>query len=115
MEIARTSLRRASIGVVGMTAAVQVLSFFSSVALARVLGATDETDAYFLALSIQVTAYSILLAAARFGAIPELTRLSREHRADFSLLASELVTVVTVITALLVVVTTVIAVVLMPI
>src|SRR5438270_6591207 len=112
---AQISRRRASLGVVAMTAGVQVLSFFSSVALARVLGATDDTDAYFLALSIQVTMYSILLAAGRLGAIPHLTRLGREQGSDFSAVASELVTTITIITAALVVVATALAVGLIPI
>lgn len=54
---------------------VQVLSFGSSIALATRLGATTQTDAYYLALSIPGLAYGILIAALRLGVIPSLTTI----------------------------------------
>ncbi len=54
---------------------VQALSFASSIALATQLGATVETDAYYLALSVPVVAYSVLVSAVRLGVIPPLSRV----------------------------------------
>jgi putative peptidoglycan lipid II flippase len=62
---------------------VQVLSFGSSIALATQLGATTETDAYYLALSVPVVTYGILLAAVQLGAIPVLTRAEHRSREEF--------------------------------
>jgi putative peptidoglycan lipid II flippase len=67
------SLRRIMTGLVPVSLAVQVLSFASSVALARVLGASTATDAYYLGLAVPALSYGILLAALRLGAIPALT------------------------------------------
>jgi putative peptidoglycan lipid II flippase len=52
---------------------VQVLSFGSSIVLARVLGASSATDAYYLGLSVPVASYAILQVAIRLGAIPMLS------------------------------------------
>jgi putative peptidoglycan lipid II flippase len=57
---------------------VQVLSFGSSMVLATQLGATVQTDAYYLALSIPTIAYTVLIAALRQGAIPMLTKIDRK-------------------------------------
>jgi putative peptidoglycan lipid II flippase len=66
-------LRRVMAGLVPVSLLVQACSFVSSIALARVLGASNATDAYYLGLSVPVLAYGILLAALRLGAIPALT------------------------------------------
>lgn len=67
------SLRRVLTGLVPFSLAVQICSFASSIVLARVLGASSSTDAYYLGLSIPVASYAILLTAIRLGAIPALT------------------------------------------
>ncbi len=92
---------------------VQILSFGSSVALAQSLGASTETDAYFLALSIPVIAYSILVAALRLGAIPALTDVS-EDSAEFDEAASQLTAAVAIVSVLASAVLTVAAYVGMP-
>ncbi len=71
--------------------AVQVCSFVSSIALARVLGATGATDAYYLGLSMPVLVYGILLGALRSGAIPALTEAAgREGEEGLKRSASDL-------------------------
>jgi putative peptidoglycan lipid II flippase len=60
-------------GLIPVSLAVQVFSFVSSVALARVLGATAATDAYYLGLAVPALTYGIFMAALRLGAIPALT------------------------------------------
>jgi putative peptidoglycan lipid II flippase len=55
---------------------VQVLSLGSSIALATQLGATDQTDAYYLALSVPTIAFGVLIAALRLGAIPTLANVA---------------------------------------
>lgn len=67
------SLSRTMGAVAPVSLAVQVCSFVSAIALARVLGASVETDAYYLGLSIPLLAYGILIGALRTGAIPALT------------------------------------------
>jgi putative peptidoglycan lipid II flippase len=90
-EISNRSLWGVAAQLVPATLGVQALSLVSSIALAHKLGATDGTDAYFLALSIPVVVYAILLAGIRLGAIPSLTTLARERPADVSRAASEIV------------------------
>jgi putative peptidoglycan lipid II flippase len=63
--------------VAAATLLVQVLSFGSSIVLATWLGATSQTDAYYLALSIPTIAYTVMVAALRQGAIPMLTKIDR--------------------------------------
>ena len=63
-------------GVVPVSLGVQVLSLASSVVLARVLGATTATDAYYLGLSVPVFVYGALVGALRQAAIPALTSVS---------------------------------------
>ena len=64
---------------------VQLLGFGSSVALATQLGATTQTDAYFLALTVPFFTYSILLSAVRQGAVPSLTVVAHgEPRESFT-------------------------------
>jgi putative peptidoglycan lipid II flippase len=75
---------------------VQLLSFASSIALAHVLGASTPTDAYYLALSVPVLVYTILLAAVRLGAIPALTEVSRESDTTLQHESSGIVTAVLV-------------------
>ena len=97
------------------TIAVQTLSFVSSIALARTLGATESTDAYFLALSTPVLVYTILLAGTRLGAIPSLTQLTRTQPAEISRAASEIVSAVAIAALCLSVVAQLLAFILIPI
>jgi putative peptidoglycan lipid II flippase len=81
---------------------VQLLSFVSSVVLATQLGASVGTDAYYLALSIPVVVYGVLLSAVRLGGIPALTAIAREQPGRaLSRAASELVTATTTVAVLL--------------
>ncbi len=89
---AEQSLWRIASGLLPATVAVQVLSLGSSLALALLLGASDQTDAYYLALSVPVIVYSILLYAASTGAIPTLTDYVDEH--GLGRAASEVLTIV---------------------
>jgi len=71
---------------------IQVLSFGSSIALATQLGATDQTDAYYLALSVPTLAYGVLIAALRLGAIPTLTNIAHAESPErFSRACDEVV------------------------
>ena len=54
-----------AVRVSAFTLAAQLIGFGSSIAIARVLGATRATDAYYLALSIPMLVYSIFLTTAR--------------------------------------------------
>jgi putative peptidoglycan lipid II flippase len=69
------SLGHIMTSVASVSLAVQVCSFASSVALARVLGASVETDAYYLGLSIPALTYGVFIGALRTGAIPALTNV----------------------------------------
>lgn len=87
------SLVRIASSVAPASILVQVFSFGSSIALATQLGATDQTDAYYLALSVPILAYGILVAALRLGAIPALTDLDNAESGEaFSLACSQVVT-----------------------
>jgi putative peptidoglycan lipid II flippase len=57
---------------------VQLCSFVSSVAFAHILGATAETDGYYLGLSIPLLAFGLFVGSLRQGAIPTLTDLDAE-------------------------------------
>lgn len=108
------SLTRVVAGMAPVTLSVQALSFLSSLALAAILGATYVTDAYYLALSVPVLVYGILLAALRLGAIPALTEADSDEGRDFNAACSELVVGVLVATVGLSLVATSITVALMP-
>lgn len=91
------SLRRVLAGVLPATLAVQLCSFASAIAVATVLGASADTDAYFLALSIPLLVYGILLSGLRSGAIPELTNQLRAGREPFAQAAGQLLSAVLVL------------------
>ncbi len=74
--------------------AVQVLSFASSVALATYLGASYVTDAYYLAVSIPMLVYGIVVGGIRVGFIPALTDEDNNDDRSFSNAAAELLTAV---------------------
>jgi putative peptidoglycan lipid II flippase len=94
-------------GLAPVSIAVQACSFASSIALARVLGASVHTDAYYLGLSVPALTYGVLLAALRLGAIPALTETEAEGgRGAFGARAGELVSAVLVGSACLAVVVT---------
>ena len=81
----RGSLLRALARVAPATLIVMLLGFGSSVLVARRLGATTMTDAYYLAFSVGTFGYVVLLAALRQGAIPKLTE--ETHRTSGTLFA----------------------------
>jgi putative peptidoglycan lipid II flippase len=81
------------------TLVVTLLGLGSSVVVARRLGATTTTDAYYLAFSVAAFGYLVLLAAVRQGAIPKLTEVMQENPAEsLSLGCSELLSA-TLVTA----------------
>ncbi len=86
------SLRRTLTGLAPVSLVVQLASFGSSIALAVVLGATVETDAYYLALAVPSVTSGVLMAAIRLGAIPALTEIRGAGEAAFARAAGELVT-----------------------
>lgn len=95
----RGGLRRALATVAPATLTVTLLSFASSVVVARRLGATTMTDAYYLAFSVATFGYLVLLAALRQGAIPKLTQMMQGNSGEsFSLGCSELLSA-TLVTA----------------
>jgi putative peptidoglycan lipid II flippase len=109
------SLRRTMGGLVPINLAVQVCSFVSSVALARVLGASASTDAYYLGLSIPVLTYGIFMGALRAGAIPSLAEVAGAAGEEgLGRASGELVSSVLVATAVLTLVVTGIAEALLP-
>src|SRR2546429_9883387 len=88
----RVGLSSAVARVAPATLIVTLLGLGSSVVVARRLGATTMTDAYYLAISVATVGYLVLLAAVRQGAIPKLTEVMQGHSAaSFSLRCSELV------------------------
>jgi putative peptidoglycan lipid II flippase len=84
------SLGRIMTGLAPVSLVVQAFSFASSVALARVLGASASTDAYYLGLAVPALTYGILMAALRLGAIPALTDASASGDAALGRAGGEL-------------------------
>jgi putative peptidoglycan lipid II flippase len=74
-ETARTEINLARVfaGTLPLNVGVQALSFVAWASFAHVLGASTETDAYLLGLSVPALAYGIMLTAIRVGVIPGLT------------------------------------------
>lgn len=106
-------LRRVMLSIMPVTAAVQVLSFFSSVAMASLLGATRDTDAYYLALLVPSITSGVLLTGLRQGSIPGLTDLRNSSEEDFRRSASSLMMAAAVVSLAAAAVITLIAVVVM--
>jgi putative peptidoglycan lipid II flippase len=70
--------------------------------MARVLGATSETDSYYLALAFPALAYAIFIGALRSAAVPALAAVdAQETDSRLSRSSSELVTSVVVVATLL--------------
>jgi len=87
------SLSRSFARIAPATILVQLLSFGSSVVLATQLGASTMTDAYYLALSVPVVVYGVLLAGVRLGGIPALTPIAqRGSSEELGRASSEVVT-----------------------
>jgi putative peptidoglycan lipid II flippase len=83
------------------------LGFGSSVVVARRLGATTMTDAYYLAYSVATFGFLVLLAALRQGAIPKLTEVrTGSSRQVLSRGCSELLSATLVTTTVISVVAT---------
>jgi putative peptidoglycan lipid II flippase len=103
------SVRRTMLGLTPWNLGVQVLSFVSAVALARVLGASVSTDAYYLGLSIPVLTYGILMQALRSAGIPVLTDAAAGGHAELTEAANQIVSGVVFAAVVLALVTTGIA------
>jgi putative peptidoglycan lipid II flippase len=84
-----------------LTLLTQVFSFISSVMIARLLGATHATDAYFLGYAIPVFVASVFLTAIRAGAIPALTQEAGRASETFANAACELVSITLIGTLIL--------------
>jgi putative peptidoglycan lipid II flippase len=97
-----------------VTVVVQLAGFLFSVALARVLGSSTGTDAYFLALSVPAAIYMVMLAALRQGATPAMTDSLARSDEEFARASSQLVSSVALLSAALAIVVTGMALVALP-
>jgi putative peptidoglycan lipid II flippase len=111
--LADRSLVRTFAAIAPVTLLGQLASFVFSIALARVLGSSVETDAYFLAFSVQGAIYLVMRVGLQ-AAMPAVTESFARSEDDFSHTSSELVSSVIVITAALAAVVTAAAVVVVP-
>lgn len=71
--------------------AAQAMGFFSSIAIARVLGATRATDAYYLGLSIPLLVCTVFLSTTRQCGIPTLTEEAAVSSSSFVEASSQLI------------------------
>jgi putative peptidoglycan lipid II flippase len=110
----KTSLPRIFARLFPVNVAVQILSFAAWIALAHELGASSETDAYVLGLSIPLVVYGILLAANNAGSIPGLTEQAAIGEAEEAQAARELVSAGVALSAALALIITPIAMALAP-
>lgn len=101
-------LRHTMVSIAPLTVAVQLCSLISSIAFARVLGASVATDAYYLGLSIPSLAYGILMSGLREGGIPALTEAEDRSHEELTKAGSELMSSVFAASLVLAVVVTVI-------
>lgn len=97
-----------------ITLAVQVCGFAASVTIASLLGATYATDAYFLALSVPIAVYGVLVGTLKVGVIPALTELDVNEPEDFDKASSQLLSVVFALAVTIALVSTVIAILALP-
>jgi len=97
-----------------LTLLTQVFSFVSSILIARMLGATHSTDAYFLGYSVPIFVSTVLLTAVRAGAVPALTEQAGRNDRAFVTASSELISITLISTVLLSLLTTAVAVALLP-
>lgn len=97
--VAEVGLLRTMLRLSPWSLGVQAASLVSSIALARVLGASSATDAYFLGLSVPLFVYGVLLTAVRSGVIPPLTELANNENA-FSRASSQIVSATAVSSAI---------------
>ena len=109
------SLKRTIAKVAPCSLLIQLLSFGSSMVMATQLGARTSTDAYYLALSVPVVVYTVLMAAIRLGGIPGLTGVAHTNdRRGLQRAASELLSGTFVAAALLSVLLTLVMMVVLP-
>lgn len=102
VAVPRQTLRKTLASVAPASLLMQLLSFGSSMIMAMQLGARTSTDAYYLALSVPVLVYAVLMAALRLGGIPGLTAVANTgDDASLSRAASELVSATTIAALLL--------------
>ncbi len=97
-----------------LTLLAQACGFASSIVIARVLGASHSTDAYFLGLSVPLLVYGAFLAAVRQGGIPILTSEAAAGEAAFVDASSELVSATLVVSIVVALVAAAIAIILLP-
>jgi putative peptidoglycan lipid II flippase len=112
--LADQSLARIIGRIAPVTVVVQFAGFLFSVVLARVLGSSTGTDAYFLALSVPAAIYMVMLAALRQGATPAMTDSLARSDQEFARASSQLVSSVALFSAALAIVVTGIALVALP-
>ena len=97
-----------------LTLATQLIGFGSSIAVARVLGATSATDAYYLGLSVPMLVYGIFLTTSRQCAIPALTDEAGASRSSFVDASGQLISATLIVSTLISILAAAVAVVLMP-
>ena len=112
--LAGQSLHRILGRLAPVLAAVQLAGLVSSIALARVLGSSLGTDAYFLALSVPFGVSMIMLAGLRQGGTPPMTEMLARSEAAFVRAGSQLVSSVAVLASVLALVATAVTFVLAP-
>lgn len=103
-----------AVRVSAFTLAAQAIGFGSSIAIARVLGATRATDAYYLALSVPMLVYGIFLTTARQCGIPTLTEEAAASRSSYVEASSQLISATLVASVIISVLAAAAAVLLLP-
>jgi putative peptidoglycan lipid II flippase len=99
--LADQSLARTIGRLAPVTLLAQLAGFVYSIALARVIGSSTATDAYFLALSVPAGISMVMLAGTRQGAMPSMTESFAGSAEDFGRAGSQLVSSVVLISAVL--------------
>jgi putative peptidoglycan lipid II flippase len=92
---------RTAVRVSAFTLAAQAIGFASSIAIARVLGATRATDAYYLALGVPMLVYSVFLTTARQSGIPTLTDEATAGRSSFVEASSQLISATLIVSIII--------------
>jgi putative peptidoglycan lipid II flippase len=90
-----------AVRLLAFTLAAQAISFGSSIAIARILGATRATDAYYLALSIPMLVYSIFLSTVGQCGIPKLTEEATASRSAFVEASSQLISATLIVSIII--------------
>jgi putative peptidoglycan lipid II flippase len=99
--LADYSLHRIIGGIAPVMVIVQAVGLLFSIALARILGSSTGTDAYFLALSVPAGVSMVMLAALRQGATPPMTESLARSEEEFAHAGSQLLSSVALLSAVL--------------